>query len=121
MGMLYRRKKVDPATGKKVERGPWWIKYYRDGRPFFESTETEDKREARKTLKGKEGDVAEGRHQGTRVNKTRFNDLVEVIKLHYKINRKKSERRLNDFIKHLSAHFGNMKASKIGTGVLSSR
>ncbi len=38
MGMLYRRKKPDRETGEMVEQGPWWMKYYRDGRPFYEST-----------------------------------------------------------------------------------
>ena len=42
MGMLYRRKKRDPVTGKLVEGGPWWMKYYRDGRPFYESSETDN-------------------------------------------------------------------------------
>lgn len=28
MGMIYRRKKRDPATGKLEEQGPYWMKYY---------------------------------------------------------------------------------------------
>jgi hypothetical protein len=37
---LYRRKVKDPISGLKIARGPWWMKYYRDGRPFYESTGT---------------------------------------------------------------------------------
>lgn len=38
MGMLYRRKKKDPTTGKLVATGPWWMKFYDSGRPFYQST-----------------------------------------------------------------------------------
>jgi hypothetical protein len=34
MGMIYRRKKRDPATGLLVEAGPHWMKYYSEGRPI---------------------------------------------------------------------------------------
>jgi hypothetical protein len=37
---LYRRKSNDPVSGEKIARGPWWMKYYREGRPFYESTRT---------------------------------------------------------------------------------
>jgi hypothetical protein len=74
MGMLYRRKKRDPATGKLIEQGPWWAKYYGDGRPIFRSTRTEDKTEARKKLNKWEGQVADGLHEGPRFERTRFED-----------------------------------------------
>ena len=38
MGMIYRRKKRDPATGKLEEQGPYWMKYYIEGRAIQEST-----------------------------------------------------------------------------------
>lgn len=68
MGMLYRRKKRDPATHTLMEFGPWWIKYYRQGRPFYESTGTKNKTEARRKLKERDGQVAQGSHQGPRLN-----------------------------------------------------
>jgi hypothetical protein len=37
MGMIYRRKKRDPTTRNRVEVGPYWIKYYIEGRPIQES------------------------------------------------------------------------------------
>ena len=80
MGMLYRRKKRDAVTGLLVEQGPWWMKYYRDSRPFYESTETEDKTEARRKLKGREGQVASGLHHGPQTERTRFEDLVDGIR-----------------------------------------
>ena len=38
MGMLYRRKKRDLKTGQLNESGPYWMKYYIEGRPIHAST-----------------------------------------------------------------------------------
>jgi hypothetical protein len=60
MGMIYRRKKRDPTTGKLEEQGPYWMKYYIEGRPIQESTKVFEKEQAKKILKVKEGEVAAG-------------------------------------------------------------
>jgi hypothetical protein len=39
MGYVYRRKKK-LLDGSLVETGPYWIKYYRNGRPIRESSES---------------------------------------------------------------------------------
>ena len=91
------------------------MKYYRQGRPFYESTETEDKTEARRKLKDREGQVAQGLHQGPQIERTRFEDLVEGIRQDYAMNERKSSRRLEDYIVHLMASFKNMRASSITT------
>lgn len=77
MGMLYRRKKRDPATGLLVEQGPWWMKYYDGGKPIYESTDKVEKREALVVLRRAETKVADGQREGPAVNRTRFEDLIE--------------------------------------------
>jgi len=61
MGYLYRPKKKDQATGKwiKIEDGPWWMKYYDNGKAVRESTHQYDKREAQKVLTRAEHKVIE--------------------------------------------------------------
>jgi len=103
------------VTHSLVEFGPWWMKYYRQGRPFYESTETEDKTEARRKLKVREGQVAQGLHHGPQTERTKFEDLVEGIRQDYAMNERKSSRRLNNYIVHLTASFGKMRASAITT------
>ncbi len=115
MGMLYRRKKRDPVTRMLVEFGPWWMKYYRQGKPFYESTETNDKTEARRKLREREGQVAGGLHHGPQTERTRFEDLVAGIRQDYLLNKRKSVRRLNDYIVHLSAHLKQLRVSGITT------
>src|SRR5262250_483643 len=115
MGMLYRRKKRDPAMGVLVEQGPWWMKYYDHGRPIRESACTTDKTEAKRKLKEREGQVAAGLHHGPQVERTKFEDLVVGIRQDYVMNERKSARRLNDYITHLSASFHHMRAAAITT------
>src|SRR3989442_12802933 len=115
MGMLYRRKKRDPATGAMVEQGPWWAKYYEDGRPIFRTTRTVSKKEARKKLNKWEDQVTEGLHDGPRFDRTRLEVLVKGIRQDYALNERKSDRRLEDFITHLTGYFKQMRASAITT------
>jgi len=108
MGSIYRRTEIvrdertgepiiDSRTGKpkREEIGPWWIKYYRDGRPFRESTGTLEKTEARRKLKQREGEVAEGRFRGVRMDRTRFDELADDLKAQYRIAARESDRRAN--------------------------
>lgn len=76
MGMLYRQKKRDSVTGLLVEQWPWWMKIYDDGKPIYESTGKEEKREALIVLRRAETKVADGQREGTAVRRTRFEDLI---------------------------------------------
>ena len=60
MGCLYKRKWKDTKTKELIEGNIWWIKYYRNGRPYQESTHTEEEAEAEKLLKIREGEIAHG-------------------------------------------------------------
>jgi len=126
MGSIYRRtvKALDPATGqptidaetgkaKWIEAGPYWIKYYRNGRPFRESTATWDKGEARRKLKQREGEVAEGRFHGLRVQRIKFEELADDLRANYVINKKKTMRRLNELLAHLGSAFRGYRAVEI--------
>ena len=115
MGMLYRRKVRDPVTGELVERGPWWIKFYHDGRPVYDSTGTTDKAEARRVLKRREGQIVSGMYHGPQVARTRFENLIEGIRQDYAVNDRRSTRRLNDYLRHLAAYFRGLKAASITT------
>jgi len=126
MGSIYRKKErvideatgepiIDPATGKarQVEVGPYWIKYYRSGRPFRESTGTLDRAEARRKLKRREGEVVEGRFRGLAVERTTFDDLAEDLKMDYVSNKKKTLQRVQELIDHLKKSFGGRRAIEI--------
>jgi integrase len=69
----------------------YWIKYYRNGKPYSESSKS-----------GKES----------------FDELAEYLTTDYKINAKKSLRRVECSLKNLSKKFGGMKAVEITTEVI---
>jgi len=115
MGMIYRRKKRDPATGLLVETGPHWMKYYSEGRPIQESTRTVDRVEAKRLLKEKEGEVATGLYRGPKTERIRFEDLAALVKQDYQINKRKTLRRVDEYLNHLKTYFRKMRAASITT------
>lgn len=103
MGMIYRRGRV------------FWIKYYRNGKPYRESSGSTKEREARKKLKLREGQIAEGKFSGLQIEKIRFGELAEGLKRDYKLNGKKSLDRAERSIRQLEAHFEGIKVVNITT------
>jgi integrase len=99
MGHIYKRGKI------------FWIKYYRHGEPFRESTKSKTYTEASNLLKDREGDIARGKAPGVSFEKVMFSELVQGIKEDYKLKgRKKGPR-----TKHLEKFFKGMRAVDITT------
>lgn len=115
MGMLYRRKKKNPTTGKLEPTGPWWMKFYDQGKPIFLSTKQYEKREAQKALQKAEGKVADGQRESPKVHQTRFEDLEKDLQLDYELNGRKTWIRRLQHLAHLRKVFGQMKVKSINT------
>jgi integrase len=103
MGMIYLRGKT------------YWIKYYRNGKPFRESAESEKEADARKLLRLREGHIAEGKFPGLNVEKTLFDELAQDLINDYRMNGKKSLDRAELSIGHLKGFFSGWKANAIST------
>jgi hypothetical protein len=56
-----------------------WIKYYRNGKAFRESSGSEKESEARKFLKQRQGEIALGRFMGRTLIRSRFVSLQPTI------------------------------------------
>src|SRR3989304_7997358 len=106
MGTLYLRGKT------------WWIKYYRNGKPYFESTRTQKETEAKRKLKQREGQIADGKFPGLRVEKILFDELAQDLINDYKLNGKKSLDRMGHSLKHLNGYFIGLRASNISTDLI---
>jgi integrase len=115
MGMLYRRKKKDPKSGKLVEVGPWWMKYYDCGKPYYQSTGKINKKEAMQALTRAEGKVLDGQREGSQVHRTRFEDLVELLKQEYTLKGRKTWSRREQHIAHLKKVFGRIRVKAIAS------
>ena len=106
MGMIYLRGKT------------FWIKYYRDGKPYRESSKSDKEGDAKHLLKLREGAIAEGKFFGLRVEKILFDELVKDFLNDYKVNNKKSEWRAEISSNHLKEHFSGMRVVNITTNTI---
>ena len=107
MGTIYRRGNL------------FWIKYYRGGKPYRESTRSTMEGVARRLLKLREGQVAEGKFPGLKVERIRYEELAEDLRTDYKVNSRKSLSRLDRSLGHLKKYFEGMRANDITSGRVS--
>ncbi len=113
MGSIYRRAVKDPETGRRVNIGPYWFKYYRNGRPFRESAHSEKIGEARRLLALRQGQVVEGRFPGLRVEKVRVDELARDYLRDYEINGRASVRDAKRYVQFFTQAFGTMRVVDI--------
>ena len=78
MGMIYKRGKV------------FWIKYYRNGKAYFESSKSNKEGEAKRLLKRREGEISHGKLPGIYFDRVKFEELKDDLLADYRINQKKS-------------------------------
>ncbi len=103
MGSIYKRGRI------------YWVKYYRAGKPYRESSHSTKESDAKRLLKLREGQIAEGRFTGLRVEKVRFDELAEDLINDYRVNGKKSLDRAERSVKHLKKYFEGVRAIDVTT------
>ncbi len=103
MGTLYRRNTI------------YWVKYFRNGKPYYESSHSEKKEVARQLLKEREGEIAKGRLPGICFEKIRFDELAQDFLTDYRINTRKSLDRAKRSVRCLKRIFQGMRATEITT------
>lgn len=94
MGSLYKRGNI------------WWVKYYQEGKPYRESSESTRKRDAERLLAKRQGAIATGSFTGIQPEKTTLGDLLKDLVNDYKINRKKNLDLVKHYVKLLKSYFG---------------
>lgn len=108
MGTVYQRGKT------------YWIKYYRNGKPYRESVKSRKEADAKRLLKKREGEISEGKLPGIYFDKVRFDDLADDFLADYRVNGKKSLVRSELSVSHLKGAFEGMRATDITTPGISS-
>lgn len=103
MGNIYQRGKV------------YWIQYYRNGKPYRESTKSKKEADAKRLLKKREGEISEGKLPGAYFDRVRFDELAEGFLRDYRINQKKSLVKAERSVRHLKRYFEGMRAPEINT------
>ncbi|MFQ5917821.1 MAG: hypothetical protein ACE5I0_08435 [Candidatus Binatia bacterium] len=108
--------KSSRGTGSIFRRGGvYWIKYYRNGTAYRESSRSNKEADARGLLKKRMGEVSLGRFIGPDAERVTIGDLAEVLLIDYKVNGKRSLEGLEIRLKHVLPFFGDYKAHEVGT------
>lgn len=98
----------------------WWVKYYRNGKPYRESTHTPDEGKAKQFLKRRLAEITTGNFSGPRAERIRVEELAEDFLRDYRINGKKS---LPDaearWRLHLKPFFGHLRAVEVSSDLVS--
>ena len=78
-----------PKFGSIYQRGAvWWIKYYRDGKPFYESSGSVKSGDAQRILNQRRAEVFSGTHLGNVARKISVGELLDDLVRDYKVNGK---------------------------------
>lgn len=102
--------------GSNYKRGQvFWIKYYRNGKPYRESTKSTKESDAKRLLKKREGEIADGRLPGIYFDRVRFDELAEDLVTDYRIRGLKSGQKVGISISRLKGHFGGVKVPEVNT------
>ena len=101
MGSIYQRGKV------------YWVKYYRNGKPYRESTKSKKEADAKRLLRKREGEISEGKLPGIYFDRVRFDELAEDFLRDYRINGKKSLVRAERSAGHLNRYFEGYRVPDI--------
>src|SRR5579871_3572159 len=97
----------------------YWVKYYRSGKAFRESTRTTNRQEANDFLKQRLGEIATGNFYGPLAERVTVAELADDFLRDYRINERKS---LDDvearWKLHLCPFFGHMKACEVSSDLV---
>lgn len=103
-----------PQFGSIYQRGAlWWIKYYRDGKPFYESSESAKYTDAQHLLAQRRAEIVNGTHLESKARRLLVNELLDTLVRDYKINGKDFEWCERVTRKHLRPFFGELRAAKL--------
>lgn len=103
MGTIYQR-------GTK-----YWIKYYRNGKQYFESSRSTKEGDAKNLLRVREGHIAEGKFSGLRVERIKFEEIAADMIRDYRVNGRKSLKKAERSVRQLQKHFGGVRVADITT------
>ncbi len=97
-----------------IARSRFWRVRYRVGaREFTESSGSTDHRVAERLLARREAEFGLGTFTGPDVRRTTFEDLLQMIRDDYRARRRRSTKRLEGSITHLTVMFAGQRACTI--------
>jgi integrase len=106
MGCVYRRNRT------------YWIKYYRHGKQYAESTNSDKITVAKRLLKAREGEIADGKIPRVCFDRIGFEEIINGYLSDYRVNGRKTIKKAEQCANLLLAEFKGMKATAINTTLI---
>jgi hypothetical protein len=108
-------KKRKPRTGSIYPRGGvYWIKFYRHGKPFRESSRSDSYEEAERLLKRRQGEIVTGKFGGLEPERIRLKQLFDEVVEDYRLNERSSLGHLERRLKlHLCPRFRGYSGGRV--------
>jgi integrase len=109
--------KRKPRLGSIYLRGrTYWLKYYRKGRVFRESSGSNNYADAERLLKLRQGEIVRGKFSGLAVERITVGQLFIDVETDYVENGRKSLSQLQSRLRnHLMPAFEDVRAAEFGT------
>src|SRR5688572_10935398 len=107
-------------AGSIYPRGQtWWIKYYRAGRPFRESSHSTREEDAKTLLRRRQNEIASGTFTGPKAERVRISELAEHLLRDYRINERRSLDALDlRWRLHLKPFFASLRAVDLSSALI---
>jgi hypothetical protein len=97
----------------------WWVKYYRNGKPYRESTHTAEESKAKDFLKRRLAEITTDTFVGPRTERIRVDELAEDFLRDYRINGKRSLPDAETRWKlHLKPFFTDLRAVEVSSDLV---
>jgi len=97
----------------------YWVKYYRNGKPYRESTRKTNAKEAQDFLKQRLAEIVTGNFYGPKSERVRIDELADDLLRDYRINGKRSLGHAEARWKlHLKPFFGDLRAIDVSSDLI---
>jgi len=105
--------------GRVFQRGNvWWYEAWNRGKRTTRSSASTKRQDAIRALNRLKAETEAGRPVGQDIDRTRFEDLVELIRGDYRANNRRSAERLEISLRHLIPYFRETKARDISSALI---
>jgi integrase len=113
LGRVFQRTFKDRKTGQKKLMNTWWIEFHHKGKQVRKASGSTKRSMAIRMLREHLDASTSGKLVVGRGERFRFDDLTELLRRDYRLNKRRSMDRAERAIHHLKSHFGDHRALDI--------